>query len=627
MKQDGKINILLVDDQPGKLLSYEVILAGLDANLIKANSATEALALLLKNDVAVVLVDVCMPDFDGFQLAQMIREHPRFQHTAMIFISAVQISEVDHVRGYALGAVDYVPVPVVPEVLRAKVKVFSDLYQNRRELERLNRELEQRVNERTRELENSTRQLVESEQRRTLALAASRMGSWDWDAISGRCTWDEGQCQIAGVDPVTFQPTVNGLQRFLSEAEWERLKSAYLAASENSAQFQTEVEIQCAQGQTKWCILAAAASFNTDGKLLRISGVTIDITDRKHAEERQSLLAREVDHRARNMLAVVQAILKLTKANTTAAYVTAVEGRIRALSLTHSLLSDSHWAGADVERLVQEETNPYSGGDGRSKIVIAGPKTSLTPERAQTLGLALHELATNAAKYGALSVSTGVVEITWTVENSVLLLKWRESKGPKVLPPTHKGFGSKIISSSIRQVGGQVAFDWNAEGLSCAMEIPLTGTRSESSSATRRAVVASNLVNLSATGGRRILLAEDEALVGMMMRDTLTATGFLVLGPLATLDEAIEVAKTQQFDCAILDVNMAGELVYPLAELLKSRGVPFLFMTGYDDAVIDARFDNILVLHKPMDERVLMSALGIRSGAPETDVSAARAAL
>jgi response regulator RpfG family c-di-GMP phosphodiesterase len=170
MDQQNKINILLVDDQPGKLLSYEVILAGLDANLIKANSATEALALLLKNEVAVVLVDVCMPDFDGFQLAQMIRDHPRFQQTAMIFISAVQISDVDQVRGYALGAVDYVPVPVVPEVLRAKVKVFSDLYHHRRELERLNRELEKRVGERTLELETSTRQLIQSEQRRTLAL-------------------------------------------------------------------------------------------------------------------------------------------------------------------------------------------------------------------------------------------------------------------------------------------------------------------------------------------------------------------------------------------------------------------------------------------------------------------------
>ena len=133
-----KLNILLVDDQPAKLLSYEAILGDLGENLIKAQSAKQALEQLLKQDVAILLIDVCMPDLDGFQLATMIREHPRFQRTAIIFISAVLLSEVDHLRGYELGAVDYVPVPVVPEVLRAKVRVFSELYRKTRELEKLN---------------------------------------------------------------------------------------------------------------------------------------------------------------------------------------------------------------------------------------------------------------------------------------------------------------------------------------------------------------------------------------------------------------------------------------------------------------------------------------------------------
>ena len=118
---------------------YEVILRELGENLIKASSAREALEHLLKNDVAVVLIDVCMPELDGFELAAMIREHPRFQKTAIIFISAIQVTDVDRLRGYEMGAVDYVPVPVVPEVLRAKVKVFAELYRKTRQLERLNR--------------------------------------------------------------------------------------------------------------------------------------------------------------------------------------------------------------------------------------------------------------------------------------------------------------------------------------------------------------------------------------------------------------------------------------------------------------------------------------------------------
>ena len=181
---DDKVNILLVDDQPSKLLTYEVILRELGDNLIKASSGKEALEHLLKNEIAVVLMDVCMPELDGFELASMIREHPRFQKIAMIFISAIHLAEIDHLRGYEMGAVDYVPVPVVPEVLRAKVRVFTDLYRKNRQLERLNAELEQRVAERTAELEASTTRLLESEQRRSLALAAGSMGSWDWDLVS-----------------------------------------------------------------------------------------------------------------------------------------------------------------------------------------------------------------------------------------------------------------------------------------------------------------------------------------------------------------------------------------------------------------------------------------------------------
>ena len=167
MGAEEKVNILLVDDQPGKLLGYEVILSELGENLIKAGSANEALEQLLKNDVAVVLIDVCMPDLDGFELAAMIREHPRFQKMAIIFVSAIQVTDLDLLRGYAAGAVDYVPVPVVPDLLRAKVRVFAELYRKTQQLETLNAELERRVAERTAELAHANADLEQRVEERT----------------------------------------------------------------------------------------------------------------------------------------------------------------------------------------------------------------------------------------------------------------------------------------------------------------------------------------------------------------------------------------------------------------------------------------------------------------------------
>ena len=167
MRAEDRVNILLVDDQPGKLLSYEAILSELGENLLKASSAREALEHLLKTDVAVVLIDVCMPELDGFELAAMIREHPRFQTLSIIFVSAVQVTDLDLLRGYEYGAVDYVPVPVAPELLRSKVRVFAELYRKTRQLEALNAELERRVEERTAELAQANADLERRVEERT----------------------------------------------------------------------------------------------------------------------------------------------------------------------------------------------------------------------------------------------------------------------------------------------------------------------------------------------------------------------------------------------------------------------------------------------------------------------------
>jgi PAS domain S-box-containing protein len=391
MVQDDKVNVLLVDDQPAKLLAYEAVLGDLGENLIKASSATEALQVLLKTEVAILLIDVCMPDLDGFELAAMIREHPRFQQTAIIFISAIHLTDVDRLRGYEMGAVDYVPVPVVPEVLRAKVRVFAELFRKTRQLEQLNADLERRVAERTSELEASNQQLRESERRRSLALAAGQMGAWDWNVATGGCSWDAGQYRIFGVDPDQIELTLDGVRSLIHPEDLERIEAIVRKGVTDNSNFQTEVRIIRPDGQTRWCICAAAMTADSTGVVTRVSGVTIDITDLKEAEARRSLLVREVDHRARNALAIVQSIVRMTKAKSIEAYVAAVEGRIAALSTAHSLLADSRWEGASLNRLVDEEQR-HTGvaSSSGSRCRIGGV---LKPETAQTIALVLHELA------------------------------------------------------------------------------------------------------------------------------------------------------------------------------------------------------------------------------------------
>lgn len=467
-----RVNILLVDDQPAKLLAYEVILKELGENLVVASSGREALEYLLKNEVAVILVDVCMPELDGFELAAMIREHPRFRKTAIIFISAIQVSDLDRLRGYEMGAVDYVPVPVVPEVLRAKIKVFAELYRKTRQLERLNAELEDRVRARTAELEESHRRLVESEQRRSLAIAAGKMGSWDWDWINGDWMWDKGQYQIFGLDPESFVVTPSNVQALLHHDDLHELRKAQAQFAKGVKSYEAEFRIVRPNGEVRWCAGTAAVTVDGAGRVVRVSGVTVDITERKHAEERQSLLAREVDHRAKNALALAQSIVRLTRGESVKAYVQSVEGRINALARVHTVLSLSSWQGAEIRRLVEEEFAPYSVGN---QVTVSGPEVQLRPATAQTLALALHELVTNSAKYGALSTLSGRLSVTWQDEDGVLCMVWQEQGGPPVQKPTSQGFGTRSVLASIEsQLGGRADFDWRSEGLLCRLAVPLT---------------------------------------------------------------------------------------------------------------------------------------------------------
>jgi PAS domain S-box-containing protein len=528
----------------------------------------------------------------------------------MIFVSAIHLAEIDHLRGYEMGAVDYVPVPVVPEVLRAKVRVFADLYRKNRQLERLNAELEERVAARTAELESSTARLLESEQRRSLALAAGRMGSWDWDLATNAILWDEGQHAIYGVTPGEFAVTPANFKVLILPEDWERLQVGMDALLRDGEPHQAEFRIRRPNGEVRWCASTAAATQDETGKVVRISGVTMDITERKDAEERQALLAREVDHRAKNAMAIVQSIVRLTKADSIAEYASVIEGRIKALSRAHALLSDSRWQGAEMAKLVEEELAPYRSGHV-DRIRIAGPKVVLEPTTAQTLALALHELSTNAVKYGSLSQVAGRLELDWTLLPDEIVVTWRESGGPAVQKPKQTGFGAKIITSSIeRQLEGQVSFDWRPEGLFCELRAPRRQSTEPASDTVVNLPTANSSKKLPA---QRILIVEDEALVAMILEDQLADLGVSVAATCASVPDAMQAIENNAPHAAILDVNLRGQLVYPVADCLLDRGIPFVFVTGYGRESIDRRYSFVKVLEKPVERQALEGLFAVSS--------------
>ena len=596
MNTNAPVNILLVDDQPSKLLSYEVILRELGENLIKAGSAREALEQLLKTDVALVLVDVCMPDLDGFELAKMLREHPRYEKTAIIFISAIHLSDLDRVRGYETGAVDYVPVPVIPEILRAKVKIFVELHRKTRQLEQLNDELERRVSERTAALETSTERL-------RLASEAAGFGTYDYNGAASQFYWSPHLKQMAGM-PEHDQLTLERALAFVHPDHRSHVRAHMLGGEDQgSGRRELEFKIVRPDGETRWVLdrgQVVRTAHGTPGGW-RLMGTILDITARKLTEERQKLLMEELDHRVKNILENVNAIARLSsqRAISVVDFVKTLEGRIHAMSQAHGLLRRSGWGGTDLRDLVKECLAPF-GAQGEGNIAIEGDSVLIKPELTQSLTLILHELATNAVKYGALSVSTGRVTVSWSGSGSTPAtphrLVWRESGGPLVKRPSTNGFGLSVLQTAAREVGAvpdcrfaEDGFVYTLEGSFAKDDVPIPSMTPRMDAETKRCGT-----------GSRVLVVEDEGLVALQLQMDLEDWGYHVVGPGRNLEEGSALAETEEIDAALLDVRLGSQTSVSIADILLERKIPFVFATGYSDSsTLPEHLRSVPRLNKP----------------------------
>jgi two-component sensor histidine kinase len=363
MRDAKRADILIVDDLPEKHLTYRVALEALDQNIVAVTSGEEALQLLLEHEFAVILLDVNMPGMSGLETAALIRQRRKSRHTPIIFVTAFA-DDVQTVEGYALGAVDYILTPIVPEILRAKINVFVELYNMRAELTRSHALLEQRVADRTAELEQAA----------------------------------------------------------------EQLRS--------------------------------------------------EVHERKQAEERLTILVQELAHRVKNLLSVFQSITTrtLTDGRSILDAREVLVGRLQSLGHAHELLTEASWHGAELRDVVKAEIAGFS-----ERVRVSGPPVELSPSGVQTFALIVHELCTNAAKYGALSNASGEVVVNWALAgkaaSSYMDFSWKEHGGPPVAAASHEGFGLSLITAMGSNPTAEPVIDFAPGGFACTIRVPLDTIR------------------------------------------------------------------------------------------------------------------------------------------------------
>ena len=351
---------------------------------------------------------------------------------------------------------------------------------------------------------------------------------------------------------------------------------------------------------------------NARGEIIGASKVARDVTDRKRAEEIQRLLMNELDHRIKNTLAMVDAIARQTmrRSGSAADFVSTFSGRVKSLARAHGLLTSSTFQGAEMSAIIRDQL--MMNDDRERRISWSGPDVVLDAQTALHLALVMHELGTNARKYGALSVAGGSVSITWIIDmDRKLHLSWREHGGPKVTPPETMGFGTTLIEQSLKSNGGEVNIVFAERGVICDIFLPLSEQphMTTSKQPTPRDGASANDRTYEVLTGKRVLIVEDEALIAMVSAEYVSEVGCEVIGPAATISAALRLVEEERIDAAMLDANLSGHRVTEVAEALSKKGIPFAFVTGYGREALPAAFNKAIAVEKPFSQAQLLDAL------------------
>jgi PAS domain S-box-containing protein len=452
------IKFLLVDDTSANLDALEALLARAELQTLRATTGNEALELLLVHDFALALIDVQMPGMSGLELAELMRGASRTRDVPIILLTASTDQSLTF-KGYEAGAVDYLAKPIDSHMLMRKAEVFFELASQRREL------LRQRD-----ELEASERRF-----RRALLLAPTPMALFDdqgnvltinseWLELSG---WKAAELtSLDGwLDP-SCATAAELLQRF------EDLVTG------KTGRVAIECEMKTPRGTLTWELAADCVGENFEGRRLFVC-IAHDVTERTQSERVRKMLVNELNHRVKNTLATVQSFAWQTFKGAEPAKLESFAGRLAALSKAHNILTVTAWEKAGLHKLVANAIEAF----GPDRFEVRGPACDVDPKAAVTLTMVLHELATNAVKYGALSVLGGKVHVHWMAEGlpdvTNLHLVWEETGGPAVTQPTRDGFGTRLIERQLTaEFGGNAALDFCETGLICRIQLSIPGSLS-----------------------------------------------------------------------------------------------------------------------------------------------------
>lgn len=470
---------------------------------------------------------------------------------------------------------------------------------------------------------NVAERTLDSE-RIALALHAANLGEFVWDMVADTIRVSARMASITEL-PEGVAPAQGGetLYAFVHADEREAIRVEVEDQLKAHGRYEVEFRrVSSDPHRVIWNRVAAVLVKDAGGKPLRLIGVVQDVTARRDADDQRENLLTELDHRIKNILAAVQSVAgqSARKASSLDGFLKAFNGRLKAMSSAHDLLSAARWRGATLARIAAAEL----GGLAPNQTRWDGPELFLTPRAAAALSLTLHELAVNAVKYGSLSVESGRVEVVWRVApDGGFNLEWLETGGPMTSPPDVRGFGMTLIEDVVgRELGGRATVDYKRSGVTARIHAAADALVDEPEPDVPAAAPDQRIVETVGGGddsfkagdiaGLKVLIVEDSLLLAMELEAGLEDSGVEVVGCAAELAEALQMLELT-FDAAVLDADLNGQSVAPVAEVLRREGRPFVFATGYADKAAPMGFDAPIV-RKPYNVHQIARALASVTG-------------